>query len=505
MNIKEIFLLWIFVSVAGLIVFGVSYAQPQEQGLEANEAKSISLKVLSWREATSFKDLNEGSNIDFFLPPIDGFRAGASNFIQRGPAGGNDPETGVNIPISTKYPVKTQFLVVARVPEGTKKVRWCLSNADAKILRTPRGSEFLDGSNAITPVGAGLVEIENVQYAIIKELQLPIDWKDKLDNANHGEFQNFYDVRGTGRYEYTKSFNIAPDESYIIITASRLGETDIVAYALEPETRIAGKARDYEPEEGKARDSEVEAEKAKTAKLDPREASVYATVEWVKQPPPLIPKYNFVANVIDEPDPITVGFEMGNILKLIVSITVGENSAPIPTNLLAFRLKANDPDGWWKGPEHHLWPLTPMLLAPGGNHTVVVDVEVLVPEDAELFKVNNTELRLVGPRIGDASAGYVIITNEPTAVVPPDVAVSGLMAVFLIDGPIQLTNQGMAGAIFNINANVVPAVQEDRLDPGTLMSFDADGVNEVTIEFTIRGRGPGGILVEEVQEVILRR
>ena len=194
MSIKKLFLLWIFVGVVGLIVVGMSYAQLQESSEDKEElcqdrANSISLKLLKWREAKDLNELKAGTNIEF-LPEIDGFRAGEGNFIQRGPVGGKDPESGeIIIPVTTEYPVKTQCLVVAKVPTGVKEVVWNLSGAEADIIGVPQGSKFLDGSHVITPVGASQIRIENVQYAISGTdeacywLELQSEWKNLLKNA----------------------------------------------------------------------------------------------------------------------------------------------------------------------------------------------------------------------------------------------------------------------------------------------------------------------------------
>lgn len=483
MNINKLFLLGIFVSVVGLIAFEMSYAQLQESSEDKEElcqdrANSISLKLLKWREAIDLDELKAGTNIEF-LPEIDGFRAGEDNLIQRGPVDGKDPETDKPISISTNYPVKTQFLVVAKVPNGVKEVVWNLSNAEADIIGVPQGSKFLADSRVITPVGAGQVQIENVQYALVAKdmvapkLQLPNDWESKLDRAEHGEFPDFYILSGGGgglkkRCEYMKSFGIANDESYIVITASRLGETDIVAYA---------------------------------PGLDSRLASVYATVEWVEQPPPFIDpgeppspvKYYFVANVTDSTDPITVNSEA--ILELTVSMLVDKISAPIPTNLLVFRLEGDFPTkGWWnldgKYVIHRKFAISgEKELLPGKEYKM--NVSVTVPPEGKYdksFIVKNTELRFVGPVKSNERAGYVIITNESTTVRPKAREISGFGTKFMTtraksDGVVFLQNQ-RDGTIYEIywNTNFV-----GNLTPKDkpFVALDVGTAREVKIKFKI--------------------
>ena len=494
MSIKRLFLLGILVTVAGLIAFEMTYAQTQE--LCEDKADSITLKVLSWREATSLNDLETGRNIDIL--PVDGFRAGTGNFSQRGPTGGKNPESGEPISITTDYPVKTQFIVVARVHAGVKEVVWNLSNAEADIIGVPQGSKFLDSSHVITPVGTSQVKIENVQYAIITqgmvitELEFPNDWRGKLDRAEHGEFPDFYNLQRSGgstkRSEYMKSFRIADNESYIVITASRLGETDIVAYA---------------------------------AGSDPREASVYATVRWVEQPsplkeseaPPSASSYDFVANVIGSPNPITV--KGSDTLDFTISVTVGNNSAPIPTDLLAFRLEGDSPKGWWNSSNRLvIYEKFRPTGAPSTllrNKTYTMNVSVTVPGTGytKPFEVNNTELRFVGPVASNQETGYVVITNEAITVIPEAAPpkVSGLTSEFRSTksdpvGTIALTNQGL-GDIYEIyvGTNLL-----GDLSTGANRRSNVGATTEVNIKFKIRGVDEKtGKIVEEEQTVILRR
>ena len=496
MSIKRFFLLGILVTVAGMIAFGMSYAQPQE--LSEDQADSISLKVLSWREATSLNDLEMGRNIDF-LSPVDGFRAGKGNFIQRGPSGGKNPESGEPIPITTNYPVKTQFLVVAKVRAGVKEVVWNLSNAEADIIGVPQGSKFLDSSHVITPVGTSQVKIENVQYAIITqgmvitELEFPNDWRGKLDRAEHGEFPDFYNLQRSGgstkRSEYMKSFRIADNESYIVITASRLGETDIVAYA---------------------------------AGSDPREASVYATVRWVEQPPPLKEieepppslVFDFVANVMDSPDPIKVNGSA--TLDFTISIKVGDNSDPIRTDLLAFRLEGDSPKGWWNSSgqliiyEKFRPTGAPSTLLRNKTYTMNVSVTVPGTGYTKPFEINNTELRFVGPVASNKETGYVVVTNDSTTVVPAVVPpkISGLGSEFLSTradniGTIALQNQG-AGGIYEIYIGTNPL--GDLTPDAPVRHYNVGTATEVQVKFKIRGLDEKtDKIVEEEQTVMLRR
>ena len=440
---------------ASLLVLGV-FALPllfaslkAQAGLSSDEANPIVLRMLSFSPVENADQLQAWE--DKIIPGnvrldiiVDGFRAVPGNSMQRAPVGGEDPTTGTQVDVSTKYPVKCQFLVVADVPEGVERVNWDILGGSACIIDAPDDSQFIDSSHVFTPVKQTSVEIANTHYASIDMLELPPNWEEKLNRYSE---ENFYEYGGITKYiEYKRDFQIAYNQTYIILTATQLGKTDIIA-------------------------------SCKGDDIHPAESVVFAAVEWVGQPKPVGGvEYKFVANIVDIDDPLDwdAYLKGGKNIEVQFEISVENKGAtPIPRDLLVFRIYPDQKPNWWSNippdprasindPYCFRWSnlvsSTSQLIPVGGKETAKIDPRNLTPEAIDpslqgrtLFEIQNTELYFMGPRSSGDMDGYGIRTNESTTVVAGVPMVSGLSSMY--DGNvITLLNQDVGPIPFFIKS-----------------------------------------------------
>lgn len=450
---------------ASLLVLGV-FALPllfaslkAQAGLSSAEANPIVLRMFSFSPVETADQLQAWE--DKIIPGnvrldiiVDGFRAVPGNSMQRAPVGGEDPTTGTQVDVSTKYPVKCQFLVVADVPEGVERINWNILGGSACIIGTPDDSQFIDSSHVVTPVvpTPQTVEIKNTHYAIVtgkSTIKLPDDgwpddgWEEKLSSYSEG---NFYDISGAEKQyvEYKRKFGIGTNQTYIILTATKLGRTDLIASC-----------------EG----------------IHPAESLVFAAVEWIEQPKPVESKireemYTFVANIVDIQDPLDwdTYLKGGQDIKVQFEISVeNKGTTSIPKDLLVFRIYPDIKPNWWSNtpPDPHAsvrdaycfrWsdffePTASQLIPVGGEETVTISPRSLTPEaiDPSLqgrtpFEIQNTELYFMGPRSNVDRNGYGIRTNETTTVVAGVPVVSGLASIY--DGNMIMLRNQDAGPIY---------------------------------------------------------
>ena len=494
--------------VLGVFALFILPASPeaQEAGLSSDKANSISLKMLSYsdpgsgsRGVRALQDWEERTitgNVKLDIA-VDGFRARSGNLMQRGPVDGKNPEDGMSINPSTSYPVKCQFLVVADVPAGVKQVSWNIcsgSTCGSSIIGTPAGSQFIDSKHVVTPIGPTTVQIENTHYAIITRregtISLPGNWEAKLGNYSEANFYNRSGDSETWRVEYKRGFTIGANQTYIILTATRLGQTDIIASC-----------------EG----------------IHPAESLVFAAVDWVKQPKPLEEDigekeehYNFAANIVDtdESDPIDLEDPEGpKEVEFEIQIE-NKGTTDIPKDLLVFRIYPDRKENWWSNSpidgrasrtDSYCFKWTaldksasktiPRKGQPGSIATVTisprqVDPNVIIPG----IQIENTELYFVGPlSSGDVNA-HGIRTNESTTVVAGEmpIQVSGLASMYS-RGVIALRNQDV-GPVYLDTLNDGP-ISEPTVLPGIKgpgsrkrISFDEE---TATVKFHVKSKRNG--------------
>ncbi len=479
---------------ASLLVLGMfalfilsASLEAQKVGLSSDKVNSISLKMLSYSDPGSVEALQDWEertitgNVKLNIP-VDSFRAGSGNLMQRGPVDGKNPEDGMSINVSTRYPVKRQFLVVADVPVGVKQVNWNVLGGSAAIISTPAGSQFIDGSHVVTPVGPTTVQIENTHYAIITRIagviSLPGNWEAKLGNYSEANFYNRSGDSETWRVEYKRGFTIGANQTYIILTATRLGKTDIIASC-----------------EG----------------VHPAESLVFAAVDWVKQPKPLEEvigeeeHYNFVANIVDTDESDPIDLENNPNAKVEFEIQIeNKGTTDIPKDLLVFRIYPDRKENWWSNSpmdqrasrtDSYSFKWTALdksaskTIPARGTATVKISPRQVDPNVFEPgIQIENTELYFVGPlSSGDVNA-HGIKTNESTTVVAGEIPiqVSGLASTY--DGEeklIGLRNQG-DGPIYleTLNKDKIPA--RFKIIPGKgRASIDSPG-KVATITFYVK-------------------
>ena len=494
-SFKKHFVSLLVLSMFASFLLSAPLQAQQEAGLSSGKANSISLRMLSFSEPGSVEALQDwekgiiAGNVKLDVV-VDGFRARSGNLMQRGPVDGKNPEDGMSINVSTGYPVKSQFLVVADVPAGVKQVNWNVLGGSAAIIGTPAGSQFIDGSHTVTPVGPATVEIENTHYAIIitrgeGTIELPYNWEEKLRSYSE---TNFYNLSGGAesrrRIEYKRSFTIGANQTYIILTATKLGKTDIIASC-----------------EG----------------VSPAESLVFAGVEWVNQPKPVEviegireERYDFVANIVDtdESDPIDLEKNPDAKVEFRIEVAVSENSADIPKDLLVFRIFPDRKPNWWSNtppdpnasrtdsycfkwvdlPQKDSFPGSKTIPA-GRTATVTisprqVDMNVIEPG----IQIENTELYFVGPWSSGNMNAHGIRTNESTTVVAGEIpiVVSGLASVY--DGDlITLRNQDN-GPIY------IDAPIEKVIPPGAGNLLPLEPVAPVTtVKFHVESKRNGKV------------
>lgn len=520
--------------------------------ISEREVNSIKLQMMGWRKAEGRNELDRFANVHW-RPLIDGFRAENESQIRPSPY------------VVTSWPVKTQFLVKAIVPEGVKRVVWNLSGANVNIIAVPVGSTFRDSNHVVTPVGVNAIEIENPQYCIAKGCY----WLSKLGDLKSeydllppiiDKIEDFYKVKGEGEeekvFEFSKSFTVGEHETFILITSSLPDSiTDIVAYCEDGE-------------------------------IHPAERSVYASVKWEKQPPPVIEggkvySYKFSANLVDEVDPINQKAQMNSkfvSFKIIIKNTGGD---PIPLELLRFTLipdgltgipeiekaEIEDDSEWWswnieeiagelgveiadlarrkiespitvKGRRiHGVESTIYRLLFPGGGGNpppemrdalTFVDecgrkrwalkpgreIEVPLPpfkinwnKVDQPFEIGNTELLFVGPITSNLADGYSIRTNESTTLmpVPRKIKPTGIATIY--DGNIlKIINQGEKDAGVAYVTYTLPSGKVEKNIPpqqhGTEI-FEGLGPKEIKVSFTAKVRVEGKIKSAE-RSVIVR-
>jgi len=455
---------------ASLLVLGV-FALPllfaslkTQAGLSSDEAKPIVLRMLSFSDPKGIEELQDWENR--IIPgnvrlerTFYGFRAGPGNSMQRAPVGGVDPETGEPVEEPPEYPVKCQFLVVADVPDGVERINWNILGGSACIIGAPDDSQFIDSSHVVTPVvpTPQIVQIENTHYATettIYEYVIESSSSDRLYKLKNYDEENFYgtlEEREERHFvEYKREFRIDDKQTYIIITATQLGQTDIVASC---------------EREG----------------MHPAESLVFATVKWVVQRESvkgviekrvIKEEYNFAANIVDINDPLDwdAYLKGGQDIKVQFEISVeNKGMTAIPKNLLFFRIYPDIKPNWWENdtkvsvekrdwvdsnPYCYKWSdlednLGSEVISPGETAIVKISPKIVKADaiDPTLqgrtpFEIQNTELYFMGPRSSGDMDGYGIRTNESTTVVAGVPMVSGLSSIY--DGNvITLQNQGV--------------------------------------------------------------
>ena len=390
--------------------------------------------------------------------------------------------------------------MVAKVPDGIANVKWDISGHDygnVAIVKAPNGTQFLGGSSVITPVllEKSSVQIENT-HSIPKQegLELPTNWSEKLEPKVRTKatetgtvYPSFYKPV-LGWVEYQRNFTIRPHETYIMITATQLGVSDVTA------SFVGGNAS---------------------------EETAYASVEWVEQPSIQLERpYSFSVNIIDDDtsDPIDLIKHDSADVTLYVTVENKILSDPLPKNLLSFRIYPQVEDGWWGSPTPKYsfrWtdqlddgPPDETHIPPGSTRTVSLTKSVInrVIRQAVARK---GELYFVGPISSNTTDAYVILTNETTTATKV-VLLSGLGSLY--DGEIVLLKNQSTGPVVltEIQGNPRhPTIEQLSIGTGTneavLIGYrniafpDTSGV--VTVKFKVRdelGR-------EASESVILRR
>ena len=342
---------WITISYIFMLFLDGLYADT----LTESQTNSIRLKLLSFSDPIGHDQLqkwSEGQETvgadpfnetkkDWFGNVklnryVNGFRSTLQKNVngpsQRAVTGGTDWLEQVEVFPITSYPIKTQFLVVAKVPDGIANVKWNISNPSygkVAIVKAPDGTQFLGSSSAITPVllEKSSVQIENTHSTPKRKnrLVLPTNWNRKLEpnvrtvaTETSTVYPKFYKLGPILDWvEYQRNFTIRPHETYIVITATQLGVSDIVA-------SFTG---DNSSEE-----------------------TVYASVEWTEQPSiKPIQEYEFSVNIIDDDtsDPIDLVKHDSADVTLHIRVENKISSDPLPKNLLSFRIYPQVEDGWW--------------------------------------------------------------------------------------------------------------------------------------------------------------
>lgn len=503
-----------FASLLVLGVFALSLLsaslKAQEAGLSSDKANPIVLRMLSFSEPESIDALQDWENkiipgnvrLDII---VDGFRASPGNLMQRGPVDGKNPEDGMPIDVSTNYPVKCQFLVVADVPDGVERVNWNILGGSACIIGVPADSQFIDSSHVVTPVvpTPQIVQIENTHYATettIYEYVIESSSSDRLYKLKNYSEENFYgtlEEREERHFvEYKREFRIDDKQTYIIITATQLGQTDIVASC---------------EEEG----------------MHPAESLVFATVKWVVQPESvkgviekrvIKEEYNFAANIVDINDPLDwdAYLKGGQDIKGQFEISVeNKGMTAIPKNLLFFRIYPDIKPNWWENdtkgkrdwvnsnPYCYKWSDLEdnfpgsEVISPGKTAIVKISPKIVKADaiDPSLqgrtpFEIQNTELYFMGPRSSLDMDGYGIRTNESTTVVAGVPMVSGLSSIY--DGNMIILRNQYAGPIYIDTLNGINILEPKVIlgGPGKMRMIDFIG-KVATIKFHIKSKIDG--------------
>ena len=118
--------------------------------------------------------------------------------------------------------------------------------------------------------------------------------------------------------------------SDVVITSTHLGRTDIVASC---EGSHAGNS------------------------------SVFATVEWVEQPPPIAPSdYDYVVQIVDRVDPIEMtDIPSDETVNVEFEVTITNHGVGLPKDLLTFRLYPDArgmDEKWWLPTPTNQWSAT---------------------------------------------------------------------------------------------------------------------------------------------------
>ncbi len=507
----------------------------EAQELRTKEADSIKLKLLSFsnpRDASVLESWSLGQSGNVRLDrSVDGFRAAKGSAMQRGAIGSPDPDPRGSGEVSptTRYPVKLQFLAVAKVPAGVTQVTWNLAGGSASIVGTPVGASLVNQHTAVTPVGLSQVGIENTHYVVKSSVSLARNWVDKLQpnrrnpsgiqrvpppdaGESSKEYPSFY-RRGLDdtEVEYQRKFNIGANETYVVITSTQLGQTDIVASC---EGSHAGNS------------------------------SVFATVEWVEQPPPIAPSdYDYVVQIVDRVDPIEmIDIPSDETVNVEFEVTITNRGVGLPKDLLAFRLYPDArgmDEKWWLPTPTNQWSaafldtdppsiksqdratstasrrstgnfaqglydytfLWSMLVDDGpadenkipagtGFSSTVRKAIFSFPIDRAILpggiRSEHTELYFVGPTTPSSTTGDIRYTGQPTILDIP-LGLAGLHAT--TDGQnASVWNQGL-GLIKMVSVNADPdhilVNKSPVLNPNAIFNFTQGAGAQLIIEFEV--------------------